>query len=75
MCGLAGELRFDGTAADVATLQRMTGCLERRGPDGSGVWARGPVALTRVGPPGSLIVNSSRGGGAKDTWIMTNGDS
>ena len=45
MCGLAGELRFDGTAADVATLQRMTGCLERRGPDGSGTWARGPVAL------------------------------
>src|SRR3954454_910777 len=45
MCGLAGELRFDGTAADVATLQRMTGCLEHRGPDGSGVWARGPVAL------------------------------
>jgi asparagine synthase (glutamine-hydrolysing) len=45
MCGLAGELRFDGTAADVATLQRMTGCLERRGPDSSGVWARGPVAL------------------------------
>src|SRR3954463_23133 len=45
MCGLAGELRFDGTAADVATLQRMTGCLEPRGPDGSGVWARGPVAL------------------------------
>src|SRR4029453_13342060 len=23
----------------------MTGCLEHRGPDGSGVWARGPVAL------------------------------
>jgi asparagine synthase (glutamine-hydrolysing) len=45
MCGLAGELRFDGTAADVATLQRMTGCLEHRGPDGSGAWARGPVAL------------------------------
>ena len=35
MCGLAGELRFDGTTADVATLQRMTGLLERRGPDGS----------------------------------------
>src|SRR3954452_19201206 len=45
MCGLAGELRFDGIAADVATLQRMTGCLEARGPDGSGIWARGPVAL------------------------------
>ena len=30
-----------------------------------------PLALTRVAPPGSLIVNSSRGGGAKDTWILT----
>ncbi len=45
MCGLAGELRLDGTAAEVSTLERMTGCLEHRGPDGSGVWARGPVAL------------------------------
>ena len=29
-----------------------------------------PVALTRVAPGGSRIVNSSRGGGAKDTWLM-----
>jgi carboxylate-amine ligase len=29
------------------------------------------VALTRVAPEGSLVVNSSRGGGAKDTWILT----
>ncbi len=29
-----------------------------------------PVALTRVAPQGSMIVNSSRGGGAKDTWLM-----
>ncbi|MFI5953422.1 glutamate--cysteine ligase [Cryptosporangium sp. NPDC051539] len=29
-----------------------------------------PVALTRVAPEGSLVVNSSRGGGAKDTWIL-----
>lgn len=28
------------------------------------------VALTRVAPEGSMIVNSSRGGGAKDTWIL-----
>ncbi|MGE5763482.1 MAG: glutamate--cysteine ligase [Mycobacterium leprae] len=26
--------------------------------------------LTRVGPRGSLVVNSSRGGGGKDTWIV-----
>ena len=30
-----------------------------------------PLALTRVAPAGSLIVNSSQGGGAKDTWIVT----
>jgi carboxylate-amine ligase len=29
-----------------------------------------PVALTRVAPPGSWIVNSSRGGGAKDSWLL-----
>ena len=29
-----------------------------------------PVALSRVAAPGSMIVNSSRGGGAKDTWII-----
>lgn len=29
-----------------------------------------PAALSRVAPSGSLIVNSSRGGGAKDTWVL-----
>jgi carboxylate-amine ligase len=29
-----------------------------------------PIALTRVAPSGSRIVNSSRGGGSKDTWLM-----
>ncbi len=28
------------------------------------------LALTRVAPTGSMVVNSSRGGGAKDTWIL-----
>jgi glutamate---cysteine ligase / carboxylate-amine ligase len=28
------------------------------------------LALTRVAAPGSLVINSSRGGGAKDTWIV-----
>jgi asparagine synthase (glutamine-hydrolysing) len=45
MCGLAGELRFDGRTADVAACDRMCGCLAPRGPDGSGLWAHGPVAL------------------------------
>ena len=33
------------------------------------------LALTRVAPEGSLVVNSSRGGGAKDTWIIGESDS
>ena len=32
------------------------------------------LALTRVAPKGSMVVNSSRGGGAKDTWILTDTD-
>ncbi|MGK5170527.1 glutamate--cysteine ligase [Geodermatophilus sp. CPCC 205761] len=28
------------------------------------------LGLTRVAAPGSMVVNSSRGGGAKDTWIV-----
>jgi carboxylate-amine ligase len=28
------------------------------------------LALTRAAPDGSMLVNSSRGGGAKDTWIL-----
>ena len=45
MCGLSGELRFDGGPADVAAVARMTATMEPRGPDGSGIWAQGPVAL------------------------------
>ena len=45
MCGLAGEIRFDTKIADVAACERMCGCMAPRGPDGSGIWARGPVAL------------------------------
>ena len=45
MCGLAGEIRFDGRGADVAAIERSCAALSPRGPDGSGLWARGPVAL------------------------------
>ena len=45
MCGLAGEIRFDGNGADVAALERACSRLAARGPDGSGIWANGPVAL------------------------------
>jgi len=45
MCGICGELRFDKQPADLATLQRMTACLERRGPDHGGSFSDGPLGL------------------------------
>ena len=45
VCGLAGEVRFDGEVADLSAVERMTDCQSPRGPDGRGVWAQGPVAL------------------------------
>ncbi|WP_285275711.1 N-acetylglutaminylglutamine amidotransferase [Halopseudomonas bauzanensis] len=45
MCGLAGEFRFDGQLADLTALARMTGQMINRGPDASGVWSTGPIAL------------------------------
>ena len=38
--------------------------------DGEDVWVV-PGGLTRVAlPEGSLVVNSSQGGGSKDTWVL-----
>jgi asparagine synthase (glutamine-hydrolysing) len=45
MCGLSGEIRFDGRSASVVACERITAAMEHRGPDGYGLWARGPVAL------------------------------
>jgi asparagine synthase (glutamine-hydrolysing) len=45
MCGLAGEIRVGGLA-DVEAVARMAATMNDRGPDGSGLWASGPVALT-----------------------------
>ena len=41
---------------------------------GSGVTVHtAPAGLTRVAPAGSLVVNSSQGGGTKDTWVLRDG--
>jgi asparagine synthase (glutamine-hydrolysing) len=45
MCGICGELRFDGTRPDQQTLLNMMARLQRRGPDASGQYAAGPLAL------------------------------
>ncbi len=45
MCGICGEIRWDGRLADVAAVTRMTNAMVSRGPDSGGVVAYGPVAL------------------------------
>lgn len=45
MCGICGELRFDAENANLAALQAMTDAMQSRGPDASGVLARGPAAF------------------------------
>lgn len=45
MCGIAGELRFDGQVPDLAVIERMNARLARRGPDGHGTWLDGPLAF------------------------------
>ncbi|MGH3546137.1 MAG: N-acetylglutaminylglutamine amidotransferase, partial [Mycobacteriales bacterium] len=45
MCGIAGEIRFDETPADVDAVTTMTAALRRRGPDGWGIHAGGAAAL------------------------------
>ncbi len=44
MCGIAGEICFR-SAVDVAGVERMAATMTPRGPDGSGAWAQGAVAL------------------------------
>ncbi|WP_433367203.1 N-acetylglutaminylglutamine amidotransferase [Actinoplanes sp. CA-142083] len=45
MCGIAGELRFDGRPPDAEAVRRMLPSLQSRGPDGEGYFERGPVAF------------------------------
>lgn len=60
MCGICGEIRFDGSPADVAGIGRMNDAMGRRGPDGSGSFSQGRVGLghRRL----SIIDLSARGG-------------
>lgn len=37
MCGIAGEIRFDGQMPDAQALACIVGAQEKRGPDGAGV--------------------------------------
>ena len=45
MCGIAGYLRFDDQPAQSDRAERMIATLRHRGPDDTGVFVDGPVAL------------------------------
>jgi carboxylate-amine ligase len=60
---------FDGTGFHPHHVDLRAFVHLRPGP--AGPTARvAQAALTRVAPAGSMIVNSSKGGGGKDTWIL-----
>lgn len=45
MCGLCGELRFDGSAPGQNVIERMKEKLLKRGPDSEGSYVSAPIAL------------------------------
>ena len=45
MCGICGEIRFDGEAPARATIERMNAVLAPRGPDNAGLAIDGPLAF------------------------------
>jgi asparagine synthase (glutamine-hydrolysing) len=45
MCGICGEVTFDGAPADLTTLEKMAACMAPRGPDGNGTVAYGSTGL------------------------------
>lgn len=45
MCGISGEIRFDGQRASVAAVTAMNDAQAPRGPDGEGLVAHGRVAF------------------------------
>jgi asparagine synthase (glutamine-hydrolysing) len=45
MCGICGELRFDGAPADLGAVHRMMDQIRRRGPDHGGSWSDGGLGF------------------------------
>ena len=45
MCGICGEIRFDGSQPSIESVTRMNRVMFPRGPDGSGVFQSGSLAV------------------------------
>ncbi|HEY0815914.1 MAG TPA: carboxylate--amine ligase/circularly permuted type 2 ATP-grasp protein [Pseudonocardia sp.] len=60
---------FSGDKLEPRAVDLRAFVIQSRRGEGTDVHVL-PAALSRVAPAGSMIVNSSRGGGAKDTWVL-----
>ncbi|MEO4040878.1 N-acetylglutaminylglutamine amidotransferase [Hoeflea sp. CAU 1731] len=45
MCGICGEITFDGQMASASRIENMANAMAPRGPDGAGVMVRGRVGF------------------------------
>jgi len=45
MCGICGELRFDGSVPEQGVIERMKEKLQKRGPDSEGSYIDAPIAF------------------------------
>lgn len=77
MCGIAGVLQCDGSAASAEVVRRMTTILAHRGPDGEGTHVDGPVglghrrlAIIDLTPAGRQPMSNEDG----TIWITYNGE-
>ena len=76
MCGIAGLLGLDEGPVDPQQLGRMISTLRHRGPDGSGVYVKGPVGLAHA----RLSIIDLQGGAQPMStvdgrlWITFNGE-
>ncbi|WP_295652482.1 carboxylate--amine ligase/circularly permuted type 2 ATP-grasp protein [uncultured Dietzia sp.] len=60
---------FDGRDLQRRHVDMRAFVMLRNGPTGEIHASAPPVAMTRVAPAGTMVVNASSGGGGKDTWI------
>ncbi|MEK9773206.1 MAG: asparagine synthase (glutamine-hydrolyzing) [Opitutae bacterium] len=45
MCGIVGQINFDGSPVCPVLLKKMTDVISHRGPDGEGHWIEGNIGL------------------------------
>ncbi|MEW5858700.1 MAG: asparagine synthase (glutamine-hydrolyzing) [Cyanobacteriota bacterium] len=77
MCGIAGVLYFDGTAAQPEIVKPMTDVIAHRGPDGEGIYTSGAVglghrrlAILDLSPAGKQPMSNEDG----TVWVTFNGE-